>query len=523
MYPIELLDVIEQKTSCRPFTGKDNYYYTCCPVHPDDNEQTLRINQQLTPDGCLIFSCSKGCKKSSILKALHLNFKDVSPNGNEKNLKYDLTIEDLSKFFNENNLQVRYNDLTHDVEIDGVFYYNDLDGIPRSYAPDLLKSDIGIILHNHFKNSDYTRASTSDDAILKLIGHIAKINHYNPMLDMITNTQSDNVDYFEIVYNVLGIDEPFTVGETIQSVEDIRTSQMFVKKWLLQSVALLTNSLSNAFGADGILILQGAQGIGKTSFFKALCSFNPSLFRSGVNLNFLDKDTLIKATSGFINELGEFERNISGNSSEAIKAFITQDVDEVRAPYGRKAEKAPRRTSLCGTCNSSDFLIDQTGNRRFWVVPLGKVVKWELLTPDVVKGLFRQCYDLVTDEYGNVIQDRFRLTGSDRRRLEENNKRFLALLPSEYEILDILDRFKNDRYTWKFQRASDFKENFSILNRYTVIQIGKALAKQELLTKRAKGITYYQLPTNVPSGLSGVGFGLNHIEETDNLDEPIEF
>ena len=39
-------------------------------------------------------------------------------------------------------------------------------------------------------------------------------------------------------------------------------------------------------------------------------------------------------------------------------------------PYGKTSVQYPRMTSFCGTVNDDEFLVDQTGNRRFAVIPL---------------------------------------------------------------------------------------------------------------------------------------------------------
>ncbi|BCV01868.1 MAG: hypothetical protein CM15mV46_790 [Caudoviricetes sp.] len=49
-----------------------------------------------------------------------------------------------------------------------------------------------------------------------------------------------------------------------------------------------------------------------------------------------------------------------------IKSF-PQSTDVYRVPYGKVAEKFKRRGIIVGTSNKTDgFLVDETGNRRFW-------------------------------------------------------------------------------------------------------------------------------------------------------------
>jgi predicted P-loop ATPase len=53
-----------------------------------------------------------------------------------------------------------------------------------------------------------------------------------------------------------------------------------------------------------------------------------------------------------------------------VKAFLTQSTDLFRVPYGRSTEAFPRRGIIVGSTNrSTGFLQDETGNRRFWIIP----------------------------------------------------------------------------------------------------------------------------------------------------------
>ncbi len=79
---------------------------------------------------------------------------------------------------------------------------------------------------------------------------------------------------------------------------------------------------------------------------------------------------------------------------ETTKNFISKQVDSYRAAYGRRVEDHPRQCIFIGTTNSTSFLRDDTGNRRFWPVRLGdeapaKTV-WNDLTEDVVDQLWAE-------------------------------------------------------------------------------------------------------------------------------------
>lgn len=119
---------------------------------------------------------------------------------------------------------------------------------------------------------------------------------------------------------------------------------------------------------DQMPILSGPQGIGKSTFLRMLGKnwFSDSL------QTFEGKDASETIQGTWINEIGELA---SMNRSElnSVKLFLSKVEDIFREAYGRRTEKFPRRCIFFGTTNSSDFLRDSTGDRRFWPVDVGIV------------------------------------------------------------------------------------------------------------------------------------------------------
>lgn len=140
---------------------------------------------------------------------------------------------------------------------------------------------------------------------------------------------------------------------------------------------------------DQICILSGRQGIGKSLLLSRMGRewFNDSI------TSFDGKDARENLRGVWIVELGEMTA-FSRSESEAAKQFLSQTEDRYRAAYGRRTVQYPRRCVFFGTSNSSDFLRDATGNRRYWPIDCSferrTLVVHDDLTPTEVDQLWAE-------------------------------------------------------------------------------------------------------------------------------------
>jgi putative DNA primase/helicase len=143
---------------------------------------------------------------------------------------------------------------------------------------------------------------------------------------------------------------------------------MLMTKWLVSCVAAACEP--NGVALEGILVFQGAQGLGKTLWFKRLADYDKGWLLEGATLNPSDKDSVKQAVSHWIVELGEIESTFKKSDIDQLKAFVTKKNDELRLPYDRAFTTYQRRTAFYASVNAREFLTDTSGNRRFWVVPV---------------------------------------------------------------------------------------------------------------------------------------------------------
>ena len=128
-------------------------------------------------------------------------------------------------------------------------------------------------------------------------------------------------------------------------------------------------ALRPACKADHLLILEGAQGAGKSTAIRILCG--DAYF--GDSLPKLDsKDAADYVRGKWIIELAELS-SVSKTEVEHVKAFITRTEEKFRPAYRHNEIAYQRRCVFIGTTNRTDYLRDETGNRRFWPIKLEAV------------------------------------------------------------------------------------------------------------------------------------------------------
>lgn len=181
-------------------------------------------------------------------------------------------------------------------------------------------------------------------------------------------------EYLEKVYSEFKGDTKILEGLALRYFgRSESVYQTFIEKWLVGAVA---RAYQPGCKLDTALILQGGQGVGKSTFFKVLASdqwFDDSLGNVG------DKDERLKLHRAWVVEWSELETVFKRKDVAATKAFLSSSTDQIRPPYGRSVESWQRHSVIVGTTNETEFLGDSTGNRRFWVIPVTQPIDFERL------------------------------------------------------------------------------------------------------------------------------------------------
>lgn len=189
------------------------------------------------------------------------------------------------------------------------------------------------------------------------IGHavqmVAYRNKFHPLQNYLSSLEWD------------GMDRTSTWLTDLLGVPDSDYSRLVGKLWLRQAVS---RAMKPGSKADYVLILEGSQGIQKSSALRAL----GGEYFSDAPLDLNSKDVYQAINGVWIYEIAELD---AFNRTEAtrIKAFITQPVDRYRLPYEKRMIDQRRHVVFAGTTNNYEYHKDTTGNRRFWSVRCSKI------------------------------------------------------------------------------------------------------------------------------------------------------
>jgi predicted P-loop ATPase len=112
------------------------------------------------------------------------------------------------------------------------------------------------------------------------------------------------------------------------------------------------------------------QGINKSSALEIL-AIKKEWFSDSFNLNAKDREAIEQLRGHLIIEVPELS-GMRRAEVEHVKATLSRSTDRGRLAYDRTVSEVRRQNIFVGTTNSSEYLKDTTGNRRFWPVS----VKW---------------------------------------------------------------------------------------------------------------------------------------------------
>ena len=295
----------------------------------------------------------------------------------------------------------RYNTFTQRIEVDGA----PIEGAERFY---LSLAELGYRI--------------SKEVALDCIVQVANESPYDPVteyLDRVAATVAPApIDHLATTY-LRPADEPGTIYDEM------------LKRTLIGAVA---RAYSPGCKHDTACVIMGDQGAYKSSFWACLAHD----FFSDALSDISSKDDLMVLHRSWIMEWAELDHVTNRKHAGQVKAFLSQAVDMFRVPYGKATEAFPRRGIIVGTTNrTTGFLVDETGNRRFWVIPTTKTQSDQIDTAALL--LKRDAiWSAAVAAYRSGETNR--LPAQYEQQLFEENESYVVDNPWQTEIEDWLRR-----------------------------------------------------------------------------------
>lgn len=161
-----------------------------------------------------------------------------------------------------------------------------------------------------------------------------------------------------------------------------------LRRWMIGAAA---RAMNPGCKLDTALMLYGRQGLYKSTFFAIL----GGPYHADSPIDIANKDSFQQIHAAWIYEFSELENVVTGAKESRLKAFLTSTHDTYRAPYARSVVRKPRAVALCGTTNRQQILTDDTGSRRFWIVPVFQ---------EIPRALLSECRDQLWAEAVNAYE-----------------------------------------------------------------------------------------------------------------------
>jgi hypothetical protein len=249
-------------------------------------------------------------------------------------------------------------------------------------------------------------------------------NSYHPIKDYLQSLQYDGDDHIRLLSRYFQDNhDPILYADG--STESVM--HVWLKRWLIAAVAkVYSGNTVNAQNA--VLVLEGGQNLGKSTFARWLCSGIPDYFIEK-SIEPDSKEDERRLASHWIWEIGELGATTRKADREGLKSFLTREKCTFRNPYAKEDSKKPALASFIGTVNNEGgFLQDATGSRRFMTVGL-TTIQHAYIDEIDIDQLWAQAFDLYRRG------ESWRLTLEETQRRDELNGDYKVEDPYEGWVL----------------------------------------------------------------------------------------
>ena len=174
-----------------------------------------------------------------------------------------------------------------------------------------------------------------------------------------------------------------------------------------------------------------------------------------------------------------------------LKGFLTSDSDKVRRPYAPAESEYPRRTVFAATVKDENFLVDHTGNTRWWTLPL-TAINYE-------HGIdMQQVFAQLALDLEKGAQ--WWLTKEEEKQLEDCNSEHRSNSVLRDKLMGVLDLERVGDAGCEYMSTTDLFEKLGVLSPKNGDAKEMTGILRELLgpSKKVKGAQKWRIPFREP-------------------------
>jgi len=309
-------------------------------------------------------------------------------------------------------------------------------------------------------------------------------NAYHPIKDYLQSLQWNGDDHIRLLARHFK-DKHSPVIYPDGSQETV--FYVWLKRWLIAAVAKVYSG-GAVSAQNAVLVLEGGQNLGKSTFARWLCSGIPRYFIEK-SIDPDSKEDERRLASNWVWEVGELGATTRKADREALKSFLSKVECKFRNPYAKEDSEKPALASFIGTVNNEGgFLQDATGSRRFNVVGLTEIQHSYIDDVDI-NQLWAQAFELYRSG------ESWRLLPEEVQTREELN--------TDYKVEDPYEGWVRRFFDIDLQRAEQKTAGW-----FTTTQEIVSELKNQGVTGDTKGVTMFLAATMKEMGLEKDRFPL---------------
>lgn len=309
------------------------------------------------------------------------------------------------------------------------------------------KDDAQLRLYLRKNYADFQAKQLVEDMVIE----ISQANAFNPVKD-----------YFTTLPQWDGVERVGKFFINYLRVDDTPYAREVTWNWFIGAIARIFHVGCRYQTA---LVLHGAQGVGKSYSIERL----GGKWYLELTDNVDDSHAADAIKKGWLVEIKEMSA-MRRAEINAVKAFIERGQETRRAAYDKRATTVYRHCVFAITVNDSEFLRDQTGNRRYMILHCGskardyiEEVDGESLSDDnVIDQIWAEAYARYTAMFANGFNEQKLLLSRDTaRQADEFATKYLQDDGMAGEVKAFLDKKILPQYIWQLLTREERRKFFA--------------------------------------------------------------